>query len=371
MRGLPRMDDAARALLHALREPSRLSGCPPLVLTELLGRARNCALLGRLAARARRAGVMSTLHPRLAEHFRAALIQAEAHQRMAKFEINRLQRALGALGDGMILLKGAAYVAAGLPAAEGRHSGDVDLLLPKSRLPAVEASLMAKGWVQEYQADYTQDYYRLWMHELPPLRHATRLSVVDIHHTILPATNRLQPDAAALIAAAVPVPGLPGVRMLDAPDMILHLAAHLAQDGDFSHSLREVVDLDDLLRHFASRPGFWAELLRRADHHRLGRPLHYAIAMSRALLDTPVPADTILALRHFALPSPLDRLVRAMMAASLAASGRSAVDAPTRFCREALYIRSHWLRMPPLMLARHLGRKSLMRLQAALRPSTP
>jgi hypothetical protein len=30
-----------------------------------------------------------------------------------------------------------------------------------------------------------------------------------------------------------------------------------------------------------------------------------------------------------------------------------------------LYVRSHWLRMPPLLLARHLARKSLRRVRMA------
>lgn len=360
------MDSPARDLLAALQSPILLGEITPARLTDIIGRARSSGVLGRLAARSRATGPSLRLPARLQQHFQAAATQAKAHQRIARFEVDRLRRALGPLGEGMILLKGAAYVVADLPAANGRHSGDVDILFARERLPEIEACLLTKGWVQEYAADYTQEYYRQWMHELPPLRHATRLAVVDLHHTILPLTNRLHPDPTALIARSVQIPGVPGVRTLDPCDMVLHIAAHLAQDGDFNQSLREVVDLDDLVKVFSKHPDFWSTLASRAEQHQLGRPLHYALSAACDLLRTPVPEDVRKILRTFG-PSPwANTIITGAMATSLAGSGRSRVDPLTRICREGLYMRSHWLRMPPLMLARHLGRKIWSRLLAAL-----
>ena len=37
----------------------------------------------------------------------------------------------------------------------------------------------------------------------------------------------------------------------------------------------------------------------------------------------------------------------------------------TLLARRALYVRAHWLRMPPLLLARHLAVKALRREEAA------
>lgn len=358
------MDAPARDLLTALQTPRFLGEVSAARLTAIIGRARSSGVLGRLAARSRLDDTTSKLPARLNQHFQAAMTQAEAHQRITRFEVDRLQRALGALGEGMILLKGAAYVVAELPAARGRHSGDVDVLFARTRLPEIEARLLAKGWMQEYTAEYTQEYYRQWMHELPPLRHSTRMAVVDLHHTILPLTNRLRPDPAALISRSVSIPGGSGARILDPCDMVLHVAAHLAQDGDFNQSLREIVDLDDLVRDFSKRPEFWSNLTERAEQHQLGRPLHYALSAASSLLRTPIPEEVI---GRFALPHWFDEIITQAIATSLAGSGRSQVDPLTRICREALYVRSHWLRMPPLMLARHLGRKTWSRVQAGLR----
>jgi hypothetical protein len=41
------------------------------------------------------------------------------------------------------------------------------------------------------------------MHELPPLIHRERDRMIDVHHTILPLTARITPDADALIADSV------------------------------------------------------------------------------------------------------------------------------------------------------------------------
>jgi hypothetical protein len=60
---------------------------------------------------------------------------------------------------------------------------------------------------------YDERYYREWIHELPPLRFPGRFLELDLHHTILPLTGRIQPDSAALLEASNPVEGT-GFRVL-------------------------------------------------------------------------------------------------------------------------------------------------------------
>ena len=87
---------------------------------------------------------------------------------------------------------------------------DIDILVPKALLLRAESALMLHGWTGHEHDAYDQRYYRQWMHELPPMQHIRRQSVIDVHHAILPETARVRPDPARLIAAAVDVPGLPG-----------------------------------------------------------------------------------------------------------------------------------------------------------------
>ena len=92
----------------------------------------------------------------------------------------------------VVLLKGTAYVAAGLKAGEGRSIGDLDILVARDDLPQVEAALLAAGWEWVKPDPYDDAYYRDHMHELPPLIHKLRDRMIDVHHTILPRTAALR-----------------------------------------------------------------------------------------------------------------------------------------------------------------------------------
>jgi len=105
-------------------------------------------------------------------------------------------------------------------------------------LPEVEAALMLQGWATTHHNSYDQRYYRRWMHELPPLRHVTRATVLDVHHAILPETARLKPDSAKLLAASVPAQSDARFRVLAPADMVLHSATHLLHDEELRHGLR-------------------------------------------------------------------------------------------------------------------------------------
>src|SRR3546814_3475882 len=113
------------------------------------------------------------------------------------------RRVLAPLDCPGVLLKGTAFAAAGLSAGVGRSIGDLDILVPRDRIDAVEAALLGAGWEWVKPDPYDDVYYRRWMHELPPLIHRERDRMIAVHHTILPLTARITTDAAALIAASV------------------------------------------------------------------------------------------------------------------------------------------------------------------------
>ena len=77
---------------------------------------------------------------------------------------------------------------AGRPAASGRVFADVDILIAQPLLGEAESLLTLQGWMSDKLDAYDQRYYRQWMHELPPLQHMRRSSVIDVHHAILPET---------------------------------------------------------------------------------------------------------------------------------------------------------------------------------------
>ena len=225
----------------------------------------------------------------------------------------------------------------------------------------VESALLFHGWAGVYTDPYDQRYYREWMHELPPVRHIERQAVLDVHHTILPLTARLRPDADLLRAAATAIPDHPGLKVLAPADMILHAAVHLFYDGDFARGLRDLVDMDALLLHFGTDAEFWPMLLTRARTHDVVRPLFYALYYSATVLGTRLPTEFLKEVRAAANPGRFNlRAMDWLLVRGLRPDHVSCALPGSRLARQLLYVRSHWLRMPPLPLARHLFHKAFI-----------
>ena len=351
----------ATLLLDALARPANVAALDLRDWEHLVHAARQTRLLARLHCLVERAGIIDRLPPGVADRLQAATVIVQYHQRRARWELNRLQRELLPHRIPLVLLKGGAYMMLDLDIACGREMRDIDLLIPKSLIEQAEQLLTERGWRGSKLDDYDQRYYRDWMHELPPMRHVQRVTEVDLHHTILPRTSRLHPDPNELFRQASPLPGpAGGTGTLSPVDMVLHSAAHLFYDGALDRDLRDLVDLDALFRHFGEQPDFWPALLARAEQMQLTRPLYYALHFSRQLLATPIPDETFKqARRHrpaWLVATLMDRLVPM----ALLPSDPTRRHPLTASIRWLLYLRSHWLRMPPLMLARHLFHKGVI-----------
>jgi hypothetical protein len=329
----------ARLLVRTLAQPSSAAELAPEQWTDLIAMARAELLLETLACRLE--GLPLPLRvERLMADARTSAAQARTQ---ALWEAEMARRALAPLRVPVVLLKGTAYAAAGLEAAQGRSIGDLDILVPRASLGLVQEALLAAGWEWVKQDSYDDLYYRRWMHELPPLIHRERDRMIDVHHTILPLTARLRPDAVALIEDSVALDT--SLRVLSPADMVIHAATHLFYDGDLAGGLRNLWDIDRLFREFAG-PDFWKALKARAERHELLSPVSRAARLAHALYDTPIPAS-------WRVPHTADALFQRRL---LARNGwGQETDKPLRF---GFYARSHWLRMPPLMLARHLWVKA-------------
>lgn len=326
--------NAAEALVRALREPESVAGLDAVGWQAVIGAARAEQLIGTLAYRLDGLPVPGSVRAILAD----AAASAEQGRVAALWEAEMVRRALGGVGCPAVLLKGTAYVAAGLAAGRGRLIGDCDVLVPREALPEVERALLASGWEWVKSDPYDDLYYRAWMHELAPLIHRERDRMLDVHHTILPLTARVKPDAAALIEDARPFGN--GLSVLAPADMICHAAAHLMVDGDLSGGLRNLWDMHCLIEEFGTDG-----LEPRAERHGLAGAVRRAARQASALFGTDVPQSW----RVWDSADPLFR--RRLLARD--GWGRDTRPA-TRF---GFYLRSHWLRMPPAMLTRHLWTK--------------
>jgi hypothetical protein len=348
------------ALLNSLREPASMARHDAATWDLLLRQALSAGLLARLGALAQQAGVEPLLPLPVRRQMRALLALSDEQRRAVRWELVQLSSALQELAGPVLLLKGAAYVAGNLPPAAGRLFSDIDLLVPRAELDEAEAALMLAGWTSAAENSYDDRYYRQWMHELPPMVHLRRQTVLDLHHNILPLTARIQTPSAPLLAAAEPVGEFPRFSIPSALDQVLHSATHLMHEGEWGHGLRDLVDLDSLLRRHAQAEGFWDALLARATELSLGRPLFYALSLCRRWLHTPVP-DAVLA-RCPARPGwPTRRLMDALLTRALTSGHRGSLAPGARIAEFALYLRSHYLRMPLHLLLPHLLVKALGR----------
>lgn len=351
------------ALLRRLESVGTLSGWQ---WTQVLAHARAERLAGPLAMRLAQIGLDVGLDPLVQRHLLADRRVAERRERVLRWEARHISDALESVGVRIALLKGAAYVLSGLPNGLGRTSSDIDILVPRSALEAIEAALLAHGWTHLKIDVYDQRYYRSYMHELPPLLHEERGTVLDVHHNIAPLTSRLQVPEAFLWNDAEPVTGTPFFR-LNPAIMTLHAAIHLFHDGEITGGLRDLVDLDGLFRHFSSQPQYWERVVDCAALPTLGRPLFYAQRYARLWFDTPIPIDVVNRLEAYRPARPLlrlmDHLIEAAFAPTCLRTGRKRGD----LARWLLYMRSHWLRMPLPMLSYHLAHKAMYRLRDRLR----
>jgi hypothetical protein len=357
-RMLPRLTDL---LLQCLRAPARMRELSPAEWDGLVRLARSADLLGRLGALASGHGLLADLPDGPRAHLQAGLRLAAAQHAEVHRELGFILEALAPLQVPVVALKGAAYVMGGLSAAQGRTFSDIDILVPRSHLLEVESRLMQHGWMALEHTAYDDRYYRQWMHELPPLLHIQRESSLDVHHNILPLTARYRPDAELLLQHIVPVTSQPGLYLLDFPDLVLHSLTHMVCNEEHGHTLRDLSDLDLLLRPYAKDEAFWRTLAARAYELDLQRPLYHGLQAAADVLGTPVPPWLLAGLPG---PGPVTRrLMRALWRQAARPRHPLADDAWTPVALFALYLRGHWLRMPPWLLTRHLATKAVMRLR--------
>jgi hypothetical protein len=350
----------SRALTYASRlaglfaDPRQLGALDAGEWDMLVRVCRRANLLAKLAESAHAAGT-EALPAAVADTLDGALTLSRRQERAIHWEIACLREALADTGIPLVLLKGAAYLARGLGFSKGRLYSDVDIIVPLDSILEVESALMKAGWATTHHDAYDQRYYRQWMHEIPPMKHWQRGTVVDVHHRILPRTSRYDPDPARMLASARPVDALPGVFTLDALDMLLHSATHLFHEGEFDHGFRDLLDIDGLYRHLATEADFLPRLQARAQQLNLTEPLALALRYAQRIVGTPVDP----ALPAIATARPL---LDALFERALHPHHPRLDTAGAPAARLALYIRAHWLRMPPHLLGQHLSRKAWKRL---------
>ena len=326
----------------------------------ILGQARQSRLLGRLAQHFQSQGWLPLVPQQVRNYLDGALRLIDRQHHEVRWEVQCIRRALKDVGTPIVMLKGAAYFVAGLPPRVGRLFSDIDIMIDRDRLVEVEGALFRSGWISEERDEYNQHYYRQWMHEIPPLRHVQRNTVIDVHHTITPPTSRFKVNGADLLKHTQAVDAQGDLFVLNPPDMVLHSAVHLFQEGEFGNGLRDLLDLKDLLQHFQLQADFWQQLFERANELKLQIPLFHALFHIQRLFGVAAPEQWSQHVAQLAPVAPARIAMAWLLSLALRPDHPSCDTRWTGLARWLLYIRSHFLRMPLRLVVPHLLRKAYM-----------
>lgn len=352
------MSEHRSLLLKVMRD---LSCVKNLALNEwdmLVRQARGANMLPTLASALAQCGLLESVPHQPQLHLVAALKLVRRQEIAMRWEVQCIKRALTDFGGKIVLLKGAAYLMANMPFAKGRKFSDVDILVPEENIELVESELMLSGWQSGGHDAYDQRYYRRWMHEIPPMRHVKRGATIDVHHNILPKSAKTKVSIDLLLENAEPLASDANLWILAPIDMFLHSATHLFHEGNFEKGLRDLFDLDYLLRDLIKQELVSEQLVARASELGLARYMFYGLRYCSTIIGTPIPSDVLLKSRigkpNFLVLAVVDLLyVRA-----LEPTHRSRNSFSVKVARFLLYVRAHYLRMPLYLLSYHLLRKA-------------
>jgi hypothetical protein len=344
-------------LSRVLRAPQSATELNLRQWEQLIWQARSAELIGQLEARLAATNLQQFAPAAAQRHLKIACDIARKHADAVRWELHMIQDCLKPLGIPVILLKGAAYCALSSPAALGRIFNDIDILVPKEALSSVEDALTGAGWLSAHTNAYDERYYREWMHEIPPMEHKNRCTVLDIHHTILAPTSGIRPDPQSLFNNSAHLNGeWEFFQVLSPQEMVAHSACHLFF-GEFHRGLRDLFDLHQLITSFESDPGYIDSLLERAHGMGLLSPVVDAIRQSNRLFGTTFSKQSLQSCVSEVPSWPpaswrdwfFDRVLRP--------ANPSANHSLGSFANWIAFARSHHLRMPWGLLAYHVSHK--------------
>lgn len=178
-------------------------------------------------------------------HFESGKIYADKQLQTMMLELLRLEQVFANVDYPILLVKGVAYRLHRFKFAAGRVFSDLDLLVPANKVQTTVEKLQAAGFMDSTEHEYDRRYYLEWSHQHPPLRHYTRGSEVDLHHTIFFAKSSVVVDINRFIANSKQIES--SCFSLPAPaDMFVHSCLHLFFQEEHHKITKDLVDLFEL-----------------------------------------------------------------------------------------------------------------------------
>lgn len=350
-------------LITFLKNPSIVKKFSPSDWQVLVNQGKISNLLGRCYFILKNNHLLTEVPKYVLWHFESAYKVANRQKLATHYEVDNIHTTLRKQGITPIFLKGAAYSILGVNCSFGRVFSDIDVLIKKEELQKAETQFFINGWLRMEVDDYDDKYYRVWMHEIPPLRHCKRASIVDLHHNLLPLTNKNTLKIEQLSTQYVENKwSSEQIKVLSNEEIIIHSSIHLFTEGEFTNGLRDLSDLDMLIREFLlTDDNFLNKLIIKAKELELFDYVWLTMRYTSFVFNTPTNTNDLLDTTR---KSSIKTLMLDFCYLNVFQPNHSSCkNWKTPIAKFLLYWRGHLLRMPLRLLIPHLTRKSWMALK--------
>lgn len=316
---------------------------------------REAKLLATLYHSAKRKGCLNQYPDFAQKHLRSASVYASQQKLQVNFEAAELRELFEEIGVTALFLKGAGYALRDSLNSEGRICSDLDILVDKADLNNAEAHLRDNLWLPEALDEYDEKYYREWAHEIPPMMHLNRGTVIDMHHNLyLPISGRAL-DVTPFFTSREKTQS--GCFVLEPSATVMHSIIHMFANEDSSSWMRDLVDITMLIQEYENDV-FWEKLLKLAKQTKFEFEFVSCLYALIHYTDMQLPKE----IQAYIITYPLTRLqkwlIHNAIIPAIAPEHEKTLSGKHRLAKQIVYFRGHWIKMPAFVLFKHFVLKS-------------
>ncbi|MFB1036443.1 MAG: nucleotidyltransferase family protein [Sinobacterium sp.] len=290
-------------------------------------------------------------YPEFAQrHLYSASIYARRQSKQIFYEALLLQELLEKNGVTPIFLKGANYTLRSSRNSQGRICSDIDVLVKVEELDSCESLLLSQNWKSAKLTQYDDRYYRQWAHEIPPLIHPFRGTVLDVHHNLyLPISGR-SPKIELFINELEF--SADNFAVLKIPQTVMHSIIHLFMNENFSSGMRDLFDIYRLIEEHSDE-SFWKDITVLARQSHFLVELQYCLVALETIFSFDAPEYVSIALHDNQLSWPQKIWAKHIFVNAILPQHPLISLNRQHFASSVAYFRGHWVKMPKSVLAKH------------------
>ena len=350
-------------LIKALKQPQIIKEFVPAQWSILLQQLRAAQVSLYFLNKVEQSQLLTYVPEKIQQYLFAEQIKIEHQKRQVIYEVNKIENVFKQRQVQAIFLKGVAYILDDLPIGAWRLFSDIDILVNKTSIESAELALKLLGFVSQKTNDYDQHYYREFMHEIPPMQHTVRGSVIDLHHNILPTCHVNPVDIELFKRTIKPCKSYSDAKVFADEALFLHSAVHLFHEGEFDKGLRDLCDLAEMYHFFSNKKqNFSQELIQFAKNTGQQHSLFLAFRYIEKILNVTLSEAAVAFNNQYLKSHHHTRLVDFIFMNVLVPHQERVLRNTNSLAFLFAYIRGHLLRMPLTLLIPHLLKKSWLRM---------